>query len=216
MRTPPRPPVEAAAAELVKVLDVIYKAARATRKRRNDLRQRHGGKDAAAAGENEDHAALLASMRWVAEAGWPRATPPLRGDARLDEWVDTTKSTPSSPLRANRFGLRGQPGPPSATSAWLDADASCRARRAAAAEVARPASSGAPAKAWLQRLAAAETGPILTTPRPRGGPSNRSVQPKLAGLNGPTSRFYRVHVDDATSEWQPPGRASSSVRDGMS
>merc|ERR1719482_1826059 len=93
-------PVEAAAAELVKVLDVdAIKAARATR----DIDDTSFGNDTAALEAsraarkkaNEDHAALLAAMRWTAEAALAKGdAAAFEGAMRsLEEFVDTAKST---------------------------------------------------------------------------------------------------------------------------
>ncbi len=165
-------PVEAAAAELMKVLDVdAIKAARATR----DIDDTSFGndtaaKDAARAARkkaNEDYAALLAAKRWTAEAAL------AKGDAAafeaamlsLDEWVDTTKSTAADArLRAHRFGLRGQPGlAVRDLGAWLEADAKKKSGAAAAAEVAalREVRRDLMAGLGWERLAAAETKKIL-------------------------------------------------------
>merc|ERR1719482_1336932 len=165
-------PVEAAAAELVKVLDVdAIKAARATR----DIDDTSFGNDTAALEAsraarkkaNEDHAALLAAMRWTAEAAL------AKGDAAafeaamrsLDEWVDTAKSTAADArLRAHRFGLRGQPGlAVRDLGVWIDADAKKKSGAAAAAEVAalRELRRDLMAGLGWERLAAAETKKIL-------------------------------------------------------
>ena len=138
-------PVEAAAAELMKVLDVdAIKAARATR----DIDDTSFGndtaaKDAARAARkkaNEDHAALLAAKRWTAEAALAKGdAAAFEGAMRsLDEWVDTAKSTAADArLRAHRFGLRGQPGlAVRDLGVWLDADAKKKSGAAAAADVA--------------------------------------------------------------------------------
>ena len=165
-------PVEAAAAELMKVLDVdAIKAARAKR----DIDDTSFGNDTAALDAsraarkkaNEDHAALLASMRWTAEAALAKGdAAAFEGAMRsLDEWVDTAKSTAADArLRAHRFGLRGQPGlAVRDLGVWLDADAKKKSGAAAAAEVAalRELRRDLMAGLGWERLAAAETKKIL-------------------------------------------------------
>ena len=116
---------------------------------------------------NEDHAALLAAMRWTAEAALAKGdAAAFEGAMRaLDMWVDTTKSTSSDArLRAHRFGLRGQPGlAVRDLGVWLDADAKKKSGAAAAAEVAalRELRRDLMAGLGWERLAAAETKKIL-------------------------------------------------------